>query len=670
MSLEGLAMKTNRIFNLALFLASSIGLVFTTIATTETHPATMNSHIDGLTYIKDKSNTGEEDSEFNVNDDQVVSFLAASSQLYGYAIPGTWLRIVGTQDNTYVRVINLDDGSNIKENMDLDRYEIWNVYPLPGTYFKVEASNRVLGYESDFISQWGHTTFIPSMNSGPVGQEFIFYYFRSEASRFYIFAIEDAIVNVYDKSDNQIVSREINAGDYWELTLTNAVYRITSTGLVAMETVAGNGYTTVPAANGTGVGSLFYFATDGDFRGSFAVFAYQNSDIDVYDLNSDLLLYSQHINQGEYWMQTDVGTQQLRLESTGMVEVWAGDNEDFGIEGLGDDISFAGGYGSQEFYLHSLRDGSVFFAPFDDTQIDVDGSKYELDKDEFFHLEGCCYFRHVISNKPILIQTLGRDSSWNDTGTYLGGVLEDEWMLPFPRVYLPCILRDFCPDFFDDFSNPNSGWDVVDDDYEHTEYLNDEYRVITKKSGFFYIYLAPTCSHRNYIVEVDVRWATKPAHSYGIIFGVLGDFSQYYLFDMNTDFQEFRVLRKYPGGFSEVVPITFSSAINGGTSKNHLKVTRDGNQITLEINGTVLGTWSDGTIKGSTFTGIVTSPYDDEPISDARFDNFALTTLPGSSAAILSSHGVSSSPAGAEIPIKNLIIVPEADDRWFSQYDE
>jgi hypothetical protein len=102
--------------------------------------------------------------------------------------------------------------------------------------------------------------------------------------------------------------------------------------------------------------------------------------------------------------------------------VWAGDSEGGGIEYLGDDISFAAGENGQEYYLHSLMDGSVLFAPFDNTIIDVDGSVYQLNKDEYLHLDGCCYFRHIQSNQPILIQTLGRDSAWNDLGTYLGGV--------------------------------------------------------------------------------------------------------------------------------------------------------------------------------------------------------------------------------------------------------
>jgi hypothetical protein len=211
---------------------------------------------------------------------------------------------------------------------------------------------------------------------------------------------------------------------------------------------------------------------------------------------------------------------------------------------------------------------------------------------------------------------------------------------PISQVFLPLCFHNYCPDFFDDFSNPASGWEVVDDSYVRTEYLNGEYRILTKQSGYFYLFRAPTCDRRNYIVEADARWVGTPGSSYGLIFGVTSGFEQYYLFDMNTDYKQFRLLRGDSGGFTEVVPITDAPAINGGTASNHLKVTRDGDQITLEVNGTVLGTWTEGTIGGLTGAGLVTNPYGSIPTSDARFDNFSMTSLSGSAASAPEPSGV------------------------------
>jgi hypothetical protein len=241
---------------------------------------------------------------------------------------------------------------------------------------------------------------------------------------------------------------------------------------------------------------------------------------------------------------------------------------------------------------------------------------------------------------------------------------------PFSYIFLPIISNQyFCPDFLDDFSNPSSGWHVVDDAFVRSEYLGSEFRILSKQAGYLFLFTAPTCSRQDYVVEVDTRWVGTPGSSYGLIFGVLADFSQYYLFDINTDFQEFRLLRWDTGGFTTIVPITASTAINSGTASNHLKVTRDGDQITLEVNGTVLGTWSDNTITGMTFVGIVSSPYDSNPTSDARFDNFSVNSLPGGGAGTQVLGGTVIDAGGTEAPGAGQVEVPTELERWIKEDD-
>jgi hypothetical protein len=191
--------------------------------------------------------------------------------------------------------------------------------------------------------------------------------------------------------------------------------------------------------------------------------------------------------------------------------------------------------------------------------------------------------------------------------------------------YLPAIFRNYCSgccDFFDDFSNPASGWYVGEDSLLRAEYLNGEYRVVVKPEGYLFLFRAPTCDRENYIVEADARWYGATGNSYGLLFGLTSGFSRYYLFDMNTDYKQFRVYRREASGFVAVVPATSSSAIQGGTASNHLKVTRSDGQFTLEINGTVLGSWSDSAITGLTGVGLAVSSYSNRPNADARFDNF------------------------------------------------
>jgi hypothetical protein len=199
-------------------------------------------------------------------------------------------------------------------------------------------------------------------------------------------------------------------------------------------------------------------------------------------------------------------------------------------------------------------------------------------------------------------------------------------------VYLPMVTGGQCAPFYDDFSNPNSGWDVGDNQYVRTDYLNSEYHVLTKQSGYIYLFSAPTppCNRSAYVVEVDARWAAPdvlvlPGSGYGLIFGIVGDFDGYYLFDVNSDYQQYRLLRRDAGGFTVIVPPTAAPLVIQPTgSNNHLRVTRNGDQIALAINGTTLGTWIDNTYMGMVRTGISVQPYSNRPAADARFDNFSL----------------------------------------------
>jgi PKD repeat protein len=362
-----------------------------------------------------------------------VSFNTASTELYGYAVPGAWLKVIGLADDTQVEVIDLATGQSIiSGTVNINRYEVSDFYPYEGTHYKVRATKPVVAYASDF-NGYGHLTFIPSILGGPVGKEFIFYFHCGDTigDYCYVFAIEDAQVEVYDPSGALVASRQLQAGEFWQLGMPNGVYRIVSTGNIDIEISAEDSYSSVPSVDGDSSGYQFYFATHFQESGAFAVFAYQDAQINVYDLETGSLLYTHTLNRGEYWWQTDVYLKKLRLESTGVVEVWAGATEGgTGIENLGDDVSFTTGEGGRGFYTHSLMEGSIIFAPFDGTTVNIDGTIYGLNQDEYLDLSGCCYYRHITSSKPILVTTLGAGLGWGSSGTYLGGIVSREGGFP------------------------------------------------------------------------------------------------------------------------------------------------------------------------------------------------------------------------------------------------
>lgn len=195
-------------------------------------------------------------------------------------------------------------------------------------------------------------------------------------------------------------------------------------------------------------------------------------------------------------------------------------------------------------------------------------------------------------------------------------------------TYLPIIYKKDCSDFHDTFSDPDTGWPVVEDEYVRAAYLDDEYQVLTKQGGYAFTFGAPTCDRENYEIRLDARWSGTPGNTYGIVFGIVGNFEQYYLFDMNTEIQHYRLYRRDLQGFEPIVRPTPSDAINADTASNRIAVTREGTAITLSVNGTTLGTWDDDGISGPAGVGLITSSYDDVATADARFDDFHVNDLP------------------------------------------
>jgi hypothetical protein len=98
----------------------------------------------------------------------------------------------------------------------------------------------------------------------------------------------------------------------------------------------------------------------------------------------------------------------------------------------------------------------------------------------------------------------------------------------------------------------------------------------------------------------------------------------------SADYQDFMLLKKVSGYSSVIVLITPSPSILARNRTNHLIVIRDSNSITLAVNGTNSGIWYDCDITGLSLAGIVSSPFNGAPTSDARFDYFSVTALPAS----------------------------------------
>jgi hypothetical protein len=207
------------------------------------------------------------------------------------------------------------------------------------------------------------------------------------------------------------------------------------------------------------------------------------------------------------------------------------------------------------------------------------------------------------------------------------GAIEFEGL--YGRVYLPAIMHVGCPDFFDDFSNPSSGWPIEEDEFVAGGYVSGEYRILSKNPQYMYLYLAPACPRRHYAVEFDARWQGTPGGSYGLLFGASADLERFYLFEMNSDYQLYRVINVGQDGVSVIAPVAESRFINKGNAPNKLKVTWQNGRISAFVNNQLLGSWTAVSAPGNAYVGLAAGSYSDQNLSDARFDNFSVVTQEG-----------------------------------------
>jgi len=204
-----------------------------------------------------------------------------------------------------------------------------------------------------------------------------------------------------------------------------------------------------------------------------------------------------------------------------------------------------------------------------------------------------------------------------------------------------------CNAYFDDFSNPNSGWATGENEDIIVRYINGEYSIATKQSSG-YVFRSPANSYDDYSVEVDTRWNGTLGDSVGLSYGIASNFSSFYVLDFNTEVQAYRLTRTDGNNSTDIIPISTSSAILPGNAVNHVKVTVSGDTHTIEFNGTVVNT-VDAPHNGALDTGLVLASNSERPVVDGRFDNFCVTVAQGA-------EGVNTKPADA--PTMKAITIP------------
>ena len=197
-------------------------------------------------------------------------------------------------------------------------------------------------------------------------------------------------------------------------------------------------------------------------------------------------------------------------------------------------------------------------------------------------------------------------------------------LIDFYRDYLPCLNNACKPVYFDNFSNPESGWPAYSDQYYYANYENGEYRILLREKNSW-LAVTPGISFSQsyaYSIYVDARSpsANQVYGTSGIIFGIAQGWSQFYEFDIGPD--GFYSIYLFNQGYWYKLTEGTSSAILPGIATNRLRLDVHDYLVDAYVNERLITRLSTGSLSGR--VGLIT--FSVGKGVDTYFDNF--TVLP------------------------------------------
>lgn len=359
--------------------------------------------------------------------------LSSGTTYYGYNPTAQGgLRMTGWTNGTTFTVTNLASGALLGQGT-VNRFQFSQLDLPAGVRFKVEATNPLLatlGHPGPDCCAFGGSLFYPAIDGQAfVGREFLVRMsvlnFQNE---FVIFAHEASTVTIANAAGTVVTTQTIPAGEFWATVgaplQQGVVYRIQSTGDVAVQSNARNAYTAVPSADGDDTGTSFMFATRVHNSIGAAVFAYENTTVTATSLISGRQAFRRDIPAGQFFFFTSFGDgadEKIRLASTGKLSLWAGSMEGTQlIEWLGDDATVTVGEQGRDLFVHTQSQGGVLFATENATTVSVNGTVHTLNRDQFINFTSG-QFLHITADKPVMVQTIG-GPALNDWEFALRGV--------------------------------------------------------------------------------------------------------------------------------------------------------------------------------------------------------------------------------------------------------
>jgi hypothetical protein len=177
--------------------------------------------------------------------------------------------------------------------------------------------------------------------------------------------------------------------------------------------------------------------------------------------------------------------------------------------------------------------------------------------------------------------------------------------------------------FFDDFTDPSSGWDTVDTTDYYSNYYENSYRMIVNTDMSDSWANPGNNVFQDVHIEVDATKNDGPDdNDFGLICRYQNE-SEFYYAVISSD-GYYGILKTTSDstshlGFDELQP---SNAIYQGATTNHIRFDCVGDVLTLYVNGQLIDQQTDSSyISGN--VGLIAGTYD-VPGTDILFDNYTV----------------------------------------------
>ncbi|OQY45295.1 MAG: hypothetical protein B6242_10795, partial [Anaerolineaceae bacterium 4572_78] len=179
--------------------------------------------------------------------------------------------------------------------------------------------------------------------------------------------------------------------------------------------------------------------------------------------------------------------------------------------------------------------------------------------------------------------------------------------------------------FYDDFSNNNSGWAIVNNPgWYLAGYTGNDYEIDVFSGDSRVWVVNPTIGNMDYTVEADIRlYNGSEIMRYGLVFDMVNA-GQFYVFSVIPSVQGYSSEKADNGNWTGLADGSNISTINGGYATNHLRVEKNGSQITISVNGYYLDTFYGGDFSSNNYwLGLYAKSGSNVPII-IRYDNFSV----------------------------------------------